>query len=209
MFLSCKYLNEINIQQKTIICALLNTVFGFDSTPAISIGKKAWKDQLEKNQFLCTYWHQTIDLRTYPLIWAGMKKHCTALLTQCVSPCSACQQQLPATGVPITRQRFDHMRQKFREYVQAQTLQNWKFWIVSLSMWIWFIKISHCHKTQSQKTFLVCIKHYNPSIPVWGSYSMIHYFAVVGCSINWLPQTLEEYQILFCSPNCFKKKNPN
>lgn len=45
--------------------------------------------------------------------------------------CSACQQQLPATGVPITRQRFDHMRQKFREYVQAQTLQNWKFWIVS------------------------------------------------------------------------------
>lgn len=56
---------------------------------------------------------------------------CTALLTQHVFLCSACQQQLPATGVPITRQRFDHMRQKFREYVQAQTLQNWKFWIVS------------------------------------------------------------------------------
>ncbi|KAM9332187.1 carbohydrate-responsive element-binding protein isoform 3-T3 [Pholidichthys leucotaenia] len=43
-----------------------------------------------------------------------------------------CQQQLPATGVPITRQRFDHMRQKFREYVRAQTLQNWKFWIFSV-----------------------------------------------------------------------------
>ncbi|XP_075876241.1 carbohydrate-responsive element-binding protein isoform X2 [Nelusetta ayraudi] len=48
------------------------------------------------------------------------------------SSINACQQQLPATGVPITRQRFDHMRQKFREYVQAQTLQNWKFWIFSI-----------------------------------------------------------------------------
>ncbi|XP_059207467.1 carbohydrate-responsive element-binding protein-like isoform X2 [Centropristis striata] len=48
------------------------------------------------------------------------------------SAINACQQQLPATGVPITRQRFDHMRQKFREYVQAQTLQNWKFWIFSI-----------------------------------------------------------------------------
>ncbi|KAK0136231.1 Carbohydrate-responsive element-binding protein [Merluccius polli] len=47
------------------------------------------------------------------------------------SAINVCQQQLPATGVPITRQRFDHMREKFREYVQAQTLQNWKFWIVS------------------------------------------------------------------------------
>ncbi|KAM8900019.1 carbohydrate-responsive element-binding protein isoform 2-T2 [Spinachia spinachia] len=48
------------------------------------------------------------------------------------SAVNACQQQLPATGVPITRQRFDHMRQKFREYVQAQTLRNWKFWIFSI-----------------------------------------------------------------------------
>nr|XP_046266237.1 carbohydrate-responsive element-binding protein-like isoform X2 [Scatophagus argus] len=48
------------------------------------------------------------------------------------SAINACQQQLPATGVPITRQRFDNMRQKFREYVQAQTLQNWKFWIFSI-----------------------------------------------------------------------------
>lgn len=48
------------------------------------------------------------------------------------SAINTCQQQLPATGVPITRQRFDHMRQKFREYVQAQTLQNWKFWIFSI-----------------------------------------------------------------------------
>ncbi|XP_056313214.1 carbohydrate-responsive element-binding protein-like isoform X2 [Danio aesculapii] len=48
------------------------------------------------------------------------------------SAINLCQQQLPATGVPITRQRFDHMREKFREYVRAQTLQNWKFWIFSI-----------------------------------------------------------------------------
>ncbi|KAM4620103.1 carbohydrate-responsive element-binding protein isoform 2-T2 [Polymixia lowei] len=48
------------------------------------------------------------------------------------SAINICQQQLPATGVPITRQRFDHMREKFREYVRAQTLQNWKFWIFSI-----------------------------------------------------------------------------
>ncbi|KAF7206597.1 carbohydrate-responsive element-binding protein isoform X2 [Nothobranchius furzeri] len=48
------------------------------------------------------------------------------------SAINSCQQQLPATGVPITRQRFDYMRQKFRDYVRAQTLQNWKFWIFSI-----------------------------------------------------------------------------
>ncbi|XP_062844754.1 carbohydrate-responsive element-binding protein-like [Trichomycterus rosablanca] len=50
------------------------------------------------------------------------------------SAITVCQQQLPATGVPITRQRFDHMREKFREYVRAQTVQNWKFWIFSVIM---------------------------------------------------------------------------
>ncbi|KAM6051632.1 MLX-interacting protein isoform 5-T5 [Theristicus caerulescens] len=44
----------------------------------------------------------------------------------------SCQQQLPATGVPITRQRFDHMRRMFDEYVRSRTLQNWKFWIFSI-----------------------------------------------------------------------------
>ncbi|XP_051966033.1 carbohydrate-responsive element-binding protein-like [Xyrauchen texanus] len=48
------------------------------------------------------------------------------------SAINVCQQQLPATGVPITRQRFDLMREKFREYVRDQTLQNWKFWIFSV-----------------------------------------------------------------------------
>lgn len=47
---------------------------------------------------------------------------------------SSCQQQLPVTGVPITRQRFDQMRSMFEEYVKNRTLQNWKFWIVSFLM---------------------------------------------------------------------------
>ncbi|XP_046872729.1 MLX-interacting protein isoform X2 [Hypomesus transpacificus] len=45
---------------------------------------------------------------------------------------NTCQEQLPATGVPITRHRFDHMREKFDEYVKSRTLQNWKFWIFSI-----------------------------------------------------------------------------
>ncbi|OXB64140.1 hypothetical protein ASZ78_002070 [Callipepla squamata] len=43
----------------------------------------------------------------------------------------SCQQRLPATGVPVTWQRFDHVRSMFDEYVRNSTLQNWKFWIVS------------------------------------------------------------------------------
>ncbi|XP_075052752.1 carbohydrate-responsive element-binding protein isoform X3 [Mixophyes fleayi] len=43
-----------------------------------------------------------------------------------------CQQQLPASGVPITHQRFQHMRQMFQNYVQSRTLQNWKFWLFSI-----------------------------------------------------------------------------
>ncbi|KAG9329583.1 hypothetical protein JZ751_025938 [Albula glossodonta] len=45
---------------------------------------------------------------------------------------NSCQEQLPATGVPITRHRFDHMRDTFDEYVKNRTLQNWKFWIFSI-----------------------------------------------------------------------------
>ncbi|NWI58850.1 MLXIP protein, partial [Calyptomena viridis] len=44
----------------------------------------------------------------------------------------SCQQQLPATGVPVTWQRFDNMRRMFDEYVRSRTLQNWKFWIFSI-----------------------------------------------------------------------------
>lgn len=50
------------------------------------------------------------------------------------TPCpSLCQQQLPATGVPITHQRFDQMRDMFDDYVRTRTLHNWKFWVVSSS----------------------------------------------------------------------------
>lgn len=44
---------------------------------------------------------------------------------------SSCQELLPATGVPIRPQRFDH-NQEFSEYVRSRTLQNWKFWIFSI-----------------------------------------------------------------------------
>ncbi|XP_013914730.1 PREDICTED: carbohydrate-responsive element-binding protein, partial [Thamnophis sirtalis] len=47
---------------------------------------------------------------------------------------NVCQQQLPDTGVPITRQRFDQMRHMFDEYVRLCTLQNWKFWVFSIIM---------------------------------------------------------------------------
>ncbi|KAJ7994273.1 hypothetical protein DPEC_G00264180 [Dallia pectoralis] len=45
---------------------------------------------------------------------------------------NVCQEQLPASGVPITHHRFDYMREKFDEYVKTRTLQNWKFWIFSI-----------------------------------------------------------------------------
>ncbi|XP_078598809.1 MLX-interacting protein-like isoform X24 [Branchiostoma floridae x Branchiostoma japonicum] len=45
---------------------------------------------------------------------------------------SNCQAQLPATGAPVTRQRSDHMKEMFDEYVRTRTSQNWKFWIFSL-----------------------------------------------------------------------------
>ncbi|XP_048045663.1 MLX-interacting protein isoform X3 [Megalobrama amblycephala] len=45
---------------------------------------------------------------------------------------SLCQEQLPDTGVPVARHRFDHMREKFEDYVKNRTLQNWKFWIFSV-----------------------------------------------------------------------------
>ncbi|XP_055017372.1 MLX-interacting protein isoform X2 [Boleophthalmus pectinirostris] len=45
---------------------------------------------------------------------------------------SSCQEQLPATGVPVTRHRYDHMQEKFNEYVKMRTLHNWKFWVFSI-----------------------------------------------------------------------------
>lgn len=45
---------------------------------------------------------------------------------------NSCQQLLPETGVPISRQRFQHMRNMYEQYVKNRTLQNWKFWIFSI-----------------------------------------------------------------------------
>ncbi|XP_024131870.1 MLX-interacting protein isoform X1 [Oryzias melastigma] len=45
---------------------------------------------------------------------------------------SACQEQLPATGVPMRQNRLDHMEERFDEYVKSHTFQNWKFWIFSI-----------------------------------------------------------------------------
>ncbi|KAM3660895.1 carbohydrate-responsive element-binding protein [Ammospiza maritima maritima] len=63
-----------------------------------------------------------------------------------------CQEQLPATGVPITRQRFDHMRRMFDEYVRSSTLQNWKFWIFSIIIRPLFESFNGMVSTASMET---------------------------------------------------------
>ncbi|XP_015234270.1 PREDICTED: MLX-interacting protein isoform X2 [Cyprinodon variegatus] len=45
---------------------------------------------------------------------------------------SLCQEQLPATGVPMRKNHSDLMQDKFNDYVKSRTLQNWKFWIFSI-----------------------------------------------------------------------------
>ncbi|XP_071094015.1 MLX-interacting protein-like isoform X3 [Haliotis cracherodii] len=45
---------------------------------------------------------------------------------------SVVQSQLPETGVPVTRQRVDQMKDMFDSYVRSRTLTNWKFWIFSI-----------------------------------------------------------------------------
>ncbi|CAL8248565.1 unnamed protein product [Merluccius merluccius] len=47
------------------------------------------------------------------------------------SSISRCQEQLPGTGVSMTRSRFNHVHE-FEAYVKSRTLQNWKFWIFSI-----------------------------------------------------------------------------
>ena len=37
------------------------------------------------------------------------------------------------SGAPITNQRFEENRHRFRDYVFARTAHNYKFWIVSLT----------------------------------------------------------------------------
>ncbi|OWA55609.1 Carbohydrate-responsive element-binding protein, partial [Hypsibius exemplaris] len=43
-----------------------------------------------------------------------------------------CQQQLPATGAPVSsRARNDRMNEMLDDYVRQRTQQNWKFWLFS------------------------------------------------------------------------------
>ncbi|XP_028852697.1 MLX-interacting protein isoform X2 [Denticeps clupeoides] len=62
-----------------------------------------------------------------------------------------CQEQLPATGVPVTQHRFNHMREKFDDYVRSRTLQNWKFWIFSVIVKPLFESFNGSVSTSSKK----------------------------------------------------------
>ena len=45
-----------------------------------------------------------------------------------------CQSLLPATGAPVSRQRTNKMKEMFDQWVRAQTVKDWRFWIVSKLM---------------------------------------------------------------------------
>ncbi|XP_030274056.1 MLX-interacting protein isoform X1 [Sparus aurata] len=81
---------------------------------------------------------------------------------------NTCQEQLPVTGVPIRRHRFDHM-QEFNEYVKNRTLQNWKFWIFSIIIKPLFESfngmVSTTSKTELYQTTLQWLDRYC-SLPV-------------------------------------------
>jgi len=42
------------------------------------------------------------------------------------------QNALPANGAPVSRQRTGRVREMYQEYVLTRSINNWKFWIVSL-----------------------------------------------------------------------------
>ncbi|XP_063965277.1 MLX-interacting protein-like isoform X2 [Lytechinus pictus] len=61
------------------------------------------------------------------------------------------QSQLPASGVPVTRQRVDMMRDVFDEYVRERTTHNWKFWIYSIIIRPLFESFNSTVSTSSQE----------------------------------------------------------
>ncbi|CAH1802621.1 unnamed protein product [Owenia fusiformis] len=65
------------------------------------------------------------------------------------SAINTCQSQLPATGVPVTRQREDKMKEMFEEYVRNRTISNWKFWIFSTIIRPLFIQYNTMVSTAS------------------------------------------------------------
>lgn len=53
---------KINIQQKTLICALQNTVFGFSSTPTLWSFTVYYALMLLYSQHSCSHWHVYMSL---------------------------------------------------------------------------------------------------------------------------------------------------
>ncbi|PFX19354.1 Carbohydrate-responsive element-binding protein [Stylophora pistillata] len=66
---------------------------------------------------------------------------------------SMCQQQLPATGVPVARQRVDQMWSMFNQYVKTRTQDNFKFWIFSVLMRHLFEEYNNTVSTASVEDF--------------------------------------------------------
>ncbi|XP_068422752.1 MLX-interacting protein isoform X2 [Clinocottus analis] len=109
--------SNINIGFKTL-CNLVPTLKSQSSiSNAVTLQKTVdhiWKLQQERQQML----EEVKRLREE--------------IEEINTSISSCQKQLPATGVPIRRNRFDLMQERFNEYVKNRTLQNWKFWIFSI-----------------------------------------------------------------------------
>lgn len=66
---------------------------------------------------------------------------------------SMCQQQLPATGVPVARQRVDQMWSMFNHFVKSRTQDNFKFWIFSVLMRHLFEEYNNTVSTASVEDF--------------------------------------------------------
>ena len=83
--------------------------------------------------------------------------------------CSETQSQLPASGVPVTRQRFDMMKDIFDEYVRDRTTHNWKFWIVSFKTLV----LVHIRDVDSKSTVMenmdTFVWFWGKSVPLFSS----------------------------------------
>lgn len=110
-----------------------NIKHGFDHLQSLVInisaypsGKVSKATVLEKTIDHIRHCHQERDSRDRQI--EALKRE----IEELNSSISRCQEQLPASGAPVTRQRFEENRQRFKEYIQKRTLQNYKFWIFSI-----------------------------------------------------------------------------
>ncbi|KAJ6655777.1 hypothetical protein lerEdw1_004830 [Lerista edwardsae] len=128
MQVETRRITHISAEQKR----RFNIKLGFDtlhslvstlsSQPSLKVSKAT---TLQKTaEYICKLQQERVALQ-------DEAQHLRDQIEELNATINLCQQQLPATGVPITRQRFDQMREMFDEYVRACTLQNWKFWVVS------------------------------------------------------------------------------